>query len=388
MAVNGATPSNTGLADHETEFAWFLPTSGDTESFGDRSTEREATFDYLVEVAQAAEAAGFSSALVPVGDSCQDAWVVAALAAPLTKDFKFLVAVRPGFVAPVVAAKMVSTFDRLTGGRLLVNVVTGGFPAELAADGDFTPHDRRYQRTREFIEVMKKYWTERRFDHEGEFYRVEGCKPAVRCLTEPYPPLYAGGASEIAEDVFADSIDCYLLWGETIPQMTERIERMSAKAAAHGKALRFGVRLHVLARATHEEAVAAAEQQVAGVPEEHVERVQKVLKATDSAGESRQRVFAGRDDLWPEENLWAGVGKVRRGIGLTVVGSYEEVARKFLTYSEMGLSYFILSGYPHLEEARIAGEHWLPLFRELNAGRTAGHSLNHEPFQKEFMTSQ
>lgn len=354
---------------HEPEFAWFLPTSGDLESFGDPSTNRPATAEYLARVAQAAEKSGFTSVLVPVGDACQDAWVVASLLAPQTKTLKFLVAARPGFIAPVVAAKMVATFDQHTNGRIFVNIVTGGFPAELAADGDFTPHDERYARTRDFIHVMKKYWTERSFDHDGPYYRVEGCRPFVRPITKPYPLLYAGGASDIAEDIFAEEVDCYLLWGETKPQMAERMARMSTKAAALGRTLRFGVRLHVLARETESEAHAAAQRVIEGVSDEQVARTQAVLTQTDSAGESRQRAFVTNDDLWLEPSLWAGIGQVRRGIGLTVVGSYEQVAHKFLEYTDMGLSYFILSGYPHLEEAQIAGEGWLPLFHDLVAQR-------------------
>jgi alkanesulfonate monooxygenase len=349
---------------HQPEFAWFLPTSGDTESFGRPETNRPATFDYLSRVAHAAEAAGFSSVLVPVGDACQDAWIVASSLAPVTERLKFLVAVRPGFVAPVVAAKMVATFDRHSGGRVFVNVVTGGFPAELAADGDFTPHDERYERTREFVEVMKKYWTERTFDHEGHFYRVEGCRPFIKPATEPYPPIYAGGASDIAEDVFAQHADCYLLWGETTPQLVERIARMKQKAAGRGRSLRFGVRMHVISRDTEEEARAAAAALVEGLSPAQVERAQATLRATDSAGESRQRAFVG-DDLWPEPNLWSGIGQIRRGVGVAVVGSHEQVARKFLGYTDLGLSYFILSGYPHLEEAQNAGATWMPLFRNL-----------------------
>ena len=351
---------------HDPEFAWFLPTSGDLESFGKPETNRKATFEYLSQVGRAAETAGFTSALVPVGDACQDAWVVAGLVAGQTEKLKFLVAVRPGFIAPTLAAKMVATFDQHTNGRLLVNIVTGGFPAELAADGDFTPHDERYARTDDFVTVMKKYWTERQFDHNGEYYRIEGCKPFIRCSTQPYPALYAGGASEAAEDVFARQVDCYLLWGESMPQLQERITRMRAKAALHGRALRFGVRLHVLARETEAEAQEAARYLVDGVSEATLARARATLTATDSAGESRQRAFAMTDaDLWVEPNLWAGVGQVRRGVGVTVVGSYEQVARKFAAYTELGLSYFILSGYPHLEECENAGRTWLPRFWEL-----------------------
>jgi alkanesulfonate monooxygenase len=225
---------------------------------------------------------------------------------------------------------------------------------------------------------MKKYWTERKFDHEGKFYRVEGCRPLVKCASEPYPPLYAGGASTPAEDLFAREIDTYLLWGESTPQMKERIARMREKAAAHGRELRFGVRFHVLSRDTHAEAVEAAESQLEGVTPEQIERTQAVLNATDSAGESRQRAFVSPSenpspnaDLWVEDNLWAGVGQVRRGIGVTVLGSHEEVARKFLSFVDMGMSFFILSGYPHLEEAENAGKTWMPLFYEMLRERSA-----------------
>ncbi|MEO8541284.1 MAG: LLM class flavin-dependent oxidoreductase [bacterium] len=356
---------------HEPEFSWFLPTSGDLESFGRPETQRPATLKYLTQVARAAENAGFVSVLIPVGDGCEDAWVVGSVIAGQTERLKMLVAVRPGFVAPVVAAKMVSTFDQLLPGRLLVNVVTGGFPSELAADGDFTPHDERYERTGEFIEVMKKYWTERKFDHEGKFYRVEGCKPMVKCATLPYPPLYAGGASAPAEDLFAETVDTYLLWGESTVQMSERIARMREKAAAAGRELRFGVRFHVLSRDTEGEAMTAAAAQLEGVTPEQVARTQAVLNATDSAGESRQRAFAGQEDLWVEPNLWSGIGQVRRGIGVTVIGSHEQVARKFLAFHDLGLSFFILSGYPHLEEAENAGRTWMPMFYELVRQRNA-----------------
>ncbi|TMG02448.1 MAG: LLM class flavin-dependent oxidoreductase, partial [Chloroflexi bacterium] len=152
------------------EFGWFLPTMGDSEAIGPPT--RPATLDYLVDVAKAAEDVGFSFALVPVGTTCQDAWLVSAVVAGRTEKLKFLVAMRPGFVAPTLAAKMSNTLDQLTGGRVLINVVTGGYPAELAADGDFTDHDERYVRTQEFMQVVRKAWTEEtRWDHEGKHYR-------------------------------------------------------------------------------------------------------------------------------------------------------------------------------------------------------------------------
>jgi alkanesulfonate monooxygenase len=146
---------------------------------------------------------------------------------------------------------------------------------------------------------------------------------------------------------------------------------MREKAAAAGRELRFGVRFHVLSRDTEAKAMAAAAAQMEGVTPEQIARTQEVLNATDSAGESRQRAFVGADDLWVEPNLWSGIGQVRRGIGVTVIGSHEQVARKFLSFYDLGLSFFILSGYPHLEEAENAGRTWLPMFYEMVRQRDA-----------------
>ncbi|HZP56594.1 MAG TPA: LLM class flavin-dependent oxidoreductase, partial [Dehalococcoidia bacterium] len=196
------------------DFGWFLPTMGDCEVIGPPT--REATADYLVQVARAAEDAGFVFALVPAGTTCQDAWLASAVVAARTEKLKFLVAMRPGFVAPTLAAKMSNTLDQLTGGRVLINVVTGGFPAELAADGDFTEHDERYARTQEFMEVVRRAWLEKKWDHEGRYFRVQGGNVLPRPYQQPCPPFYFGGASEAAREVGARMADIYLLWGETL----------------------------------------------------------------------------------------------------------------------------------------------------------------------------
>jgi alkanesulfonate monooxygenase len=341
------------------DFGWFLPTMGDAEKIGPPT--RPATADYLVQVAKAAEDAGFVFALVPVGITCMDAWLASTLVAARTDRLKFLVAMRPGFIAPTVAAKMSNTLDQLTHGRVLINVVTGGFPAELAADGDFTEHDERYGRTKEFMQVVRKAWSEpKAWDHEGRFYKVEQGNVFPRPYQQPQPPFYFGGASDAAKAVGAEETDVYLLWGETIPMIRERIAHMRERAAALGRTLRFGMRIHVLVRETDEQAIADAEALVADIPDNFQTMMDKHMSKSDSEGEKRQRDL--REQEWLGPNLWAGIGKARLGVGTALVGSGESIAARLREYVDEGIDTFILSGYPHLEEAQRFGRYVMPHF--------------------------
>ncbi|MGH8245691.1 MAG: LLM class flavin-dependent oxidoreductase [Gammaproteobacteria bacterium] len=345
------------------DFGWFLPTMGDSEVIGPPT--RAATLDYLVDVAKAAEDAGFVFALVPVGTTCQDAWLASALVAARTEKLKFLVAMRPGFIAPTVAAKMSNTLDELTHGRVLINVVTGGFPAELAADGDFTEHDERYARTQEFMQVVRKAWLgEKRWNHEGKFYRIEGGNVFPRPYQQPCPPFYFGGASEAAKQVGAEETDVYLLWGEPLAMVQERIEDMRQRAAAFGRTLRFGLRIHVVVRETEEEAWSAADAMIANIPEGFQQMMERHKSNVDSEGEKRQmQLREGKEeDLVLGPNLWAGIGKARLGVGTALVGSGENVAARLQEYVDAGIDTFILSGYPHLEEAQRFGRYVMPHF--------------------------
>ncbi len=354
------------------DFGWFLPTMGDAEVIGPPT--REPTLDYLVSVAKAAEEAGFKFALVPVGTTCQDAWLAAAMVAARTEKLKFLVAMRPGFVSPTLAAKMSNTFDQLTGGRVLINVVTGGFPAELAADGDFTEHDERYERTQEFMQVVRKAWTEeRKWDHEGQHFRIEGGNVFPRPYQKPRPPWYFGGASAAAQEVGAEETDVYLLWGETLGMVRERVEEMRARAAAIGRTLRFGLRIHVVVRETEEEAWRAADELIAQIPEGFQQMMDKHKSKVDSEGEKRQiQMREGKgDDLVLGPNLWAGIGKARLGVGTALVGCGENVAKRLQEYIDLGIDTFILSGYPHLEEAQRFGRYVMPHFAGVTAEAAA-----------------
>lgn len=337
------------------DFGWFLPTMGDTETIGPPT--RPATIEYLTEVAKTAEDAGFVFALVPVGTTCMDAWLASTMVAGRTEKLKFLVAMRPGFIAPTVAAKMSNTLDQLSHGRVLINVVTGGFPAELSADGDFTAHDERYARTQEFMQVVRKAWTERKWDHEGTYYKVEQANVFPRPYQLPAPPFYFGGASDAAKVVGAEESDVYLLWGEPIPMVRERIADMRQRAAAIGRTLRFGLRINVVVRETEEEAKAAAEALVADIPERFEQAMQKHMSGADSEGERRQRELAAKEGDWLGPNLWAGIGRARLGVGTALVGSGENVALRLREYIAEGIDTFIFSGYPHLEEAERFGRY-------------------------------
>jgi alkanesulfonate monooxygenase len=298
--------------------------------------------------------------------------MASAIVAGRTERLKFLVALRPGFVAPTLAAKMSNTFDQLTKGRVLINVVTGGFPAELAADGDFLEHDERYARTQEFMQLVRKGWTERKgWDFDGKYYKVRGGNVQPRPYTQPHPPFYFGGASDAAKRVGAEEADVYLLWGEPLDMVKERIADMRQRASAVGRTLRFGLRIHVVTREGEDEAWAAADRLIADIPEGFADALSKIQSRTDSEGEQRQqkmRAQNGDENLVVGPNLWAGIGKARVGVGTALVGSGENVAKRIQEYVDAGIDTFIFSGYPHLEEAQRFGRYVMPYFSKTTAG--------------------
>ncbi len=210
---------------------WFVPSMGDEARLGDPGSALAPTLDHLVAVARTAEAAGFEGMLVPTGELCHDAWIVAASLAQHTESLKFLVAFRPGFVNPPVAARTAATLDWLTGGRVLLNVVTGGHDHELAKDGDFLDHDGRYRRTAEFLELVLRSWHEQGWDHDGEFFRVVDGGIAQRPVQQPHPRIYLGGSSDAAMDAAARFADVYLMWGEPVERMAPRAAAAKALAA-------------------------------------------------------------------------------------------------------------------------------------------------------------
>lgn len=357
------------------DYLWYLPTHGDGRNLsagafhrGDRGGgHRAPSLDYLKQVALAAEAAGFLGTLIPTGSYCEDAWAVAAAVSEHTTRLKSLVAFRPGFVLPAVAAQTVASLQRFTGNRLLLNVVTGGSSSEQKAYGDFLDHDARYERTDEFLTVVRGVWAGRGFDFEGQHYRIEN-GGLVQPLAET-PTIYFGGASAAAERVAAKHADVYLTWGETPPMLRPRIASVRGQAAEHGRRLRFGIRLHLISRDTEAEAWAEAQRLLDGVPQQAIDEAQRQFALSESVGQSRMVSLHGGKlgrarELEVYPNLWAGVGLVRGGAGTAVIGSHEQVAARIAEYEALGVDTFIFSAYPNLEEAVRIGEDLLPLLRE------------------------
>lgn len=341
---------------------WFIPTHGDGRYLGTAIAGRTTNFPYLRQIAQAVDDLGYTGALLPTGRSCEDAWIVASTLVSLTKQMKFLVAVRPGLVSPGVAARMAATFDRLSGGRLLINVVTGGDPVELAGDGVHLSHDDRYRLTDEFLNIWRKITTGETVDFKGDYFEIHGGRLMFPPVQAPYPPLWFGGSSAIAQQIAAKHVDVYLTWGEPPAQVAAKIAAVRKLAAAEGRTLRFGIRLHVIVRETEGEAWDAAHKLIRYVDEAAITAAQKAYARMDSEGQQRMTQLhnGSTESLEISPNLWAGVGLVRGGAGTALVGDADTIAARLLEYSELGIDTFILSGYPHLEEAYRVAELLFP----------------------------
>ncbi|MEW2118154.1 LLM class flavin-dependent oxidoreductase [Streptomyces sp. NPDC005474] len=371
-------------------FHWFLPTNGDSRDVvgGGHGTpatafgrNRPPTVAYLSQIARAAEDLGFVGALTPTGAWCEDAWLTTAMVSQHTERLKFLVAFRPGSVSPTLAAQMASTFQRQSGGRLLLNVVTGGESHEQKAYGDFLDKDARYRRTGEFLQIVRELWEGKTVDLTGEHLRVEDAQLAR--VPDPVPEVYFGGSSPIAGEIAARHADVYLTWGEPPAQVAEKIAWVRGLAAKQGRTLRFGIRLHVITRDTAEAAWAEADRILAGFDPATVRDIQAGLARSESEGQRRMLALHGggnRDGLEIHPNLWAGIGLVRGGAGTAFVGSHDEVADRIAEYHALGIDEFVLSGYPHLEEAYWFGEGVLPrlaargVWRHPFAGAGAGQA--------------
>ena len=342
---------------------WFLPTQGESRYLGSSKGARVVDHDYLAQIATAADRLGYGGVLIPTGRSCDDAALVAASLIPLTQRLKFLVAIRPSVVSPTVAARQAATLDRLSNGRALFNLVTGGKPDELAAEGVYLNHDERYAAADEFTHVCTRLLEGEEVTLHGKHIQVDQARLDYLPLQQPRPPLYFGGSSAPAHKLAGEQVDLYLTWGEPPQAVKEKLAEVQAEADKHGRKLRFGIRLHVIVRETNDEAWKAANELIQYVDDDTIAQALEAFKTHDSVGQQRMTALHGgdRSKLEVSPNLWAGVGLTRGGAGTALVGDPETVAARIQEYADLGIDTFIFSGYPHLEEAYRVAELVFPL---------------------------
>ncbi|GFN31429.1 LLM class flavin-dependent oxidoreductase [Paenibacillus xylaniclasticus] len=366
------------------EFLTMLPTHGDSAYVGAANPEpgrtdpwtaiadREPSLAYAIQYAQAAERNGFTALLLPTGNSCLDSLVTASALASSTETLKLLIAARPGFTAPATFARQIGTLDYYTQGRALVNIITGGNPAELNADGDFLDHASRYRRTAEFIHVLKRLFTEDRFTHEGEFYHLKDAALFYKSVQQPRPTIYFGGASSEAIEAAAKEADVYMLWAETLELTKERIDEVKAAAAAYNRELGYSISFQVYLGDTEEEAWANARSRIQYVPDHVYEAKAKLTARNESFGEKRlqQLMESSRHNGFQiGPNLWAGLTQALGGNSIALVGTPDQVADRILEYADLGFEKFLLRGYPFLETVEAVGRELIPSVRKKLAER-------------------
>ena len=343
---------------------WFLPTGGDGRFLGSAQGARPGGIRYLRQVAQAADQLGYGGVLLPTGRGCEDAWITAAMVAPFTERLRYLVALRPGATIPGEAARQAATFDRATDGRLLLNVVAGGTPGDLAGDGIALGHDERYEQAAEFLQIFRGFMRGDTVQFVGKHLSSRGGSLVFPPVQSPHPPLYFGGSSAPARQLAAEQCDVYLTWGEPPAMVAEKIGDVRRRAGLLGRTLRYGIRLHFIVRETEEAAWAAADGLISHLSDETIASAQAKLAAgSDSEGQKRMMSLHGgsRDKLLVGPNLWAGVGLIRGGAGTALVGSPASVAARLREYQALGIDLVIGSGFPHLEECYRTAELLFPL---------------------------
>ncbi|MBZ9714697.1 LLM class flavin-dependent oxidoreductase [Deinococcus multiflagellatus] len=356
---------------------WFIPSGGDGRQLGQPS--RPAHFAYLTQVAQAADTLGFDGVLLPTGGTNEDTVILASALSALTRQLRFLVALRPGLFSPVLAARLTASLDRITNGRINLNIVTGS--GNFDFEGLKLSSEERYALTHEWLVVFRQLLRGETVTREGQHVQVHEGRALLPSVQRPYPPIYFGGSSEPALAVAGEHVDVYLSWGERPEQVAEKFEAVRREAQRHGRTVRFGLRAHVIVRETEEEAWADAERLIEHVSDEQIAQAHQAFLNSGSEGQRRQSALNGgtRESLRVGQNLWAGVGLLRGGAGTAFVGSPENVAAALREYQAVGVETFILSGYPHLEEAYRVAELLFPVL-----GRTSpvftprdGQALTH-----------
>ncbi|WP_152021118.1 FMNH2-dependent alkanesulfonate monooxygenase [Aliarcobacter butzleri] len=361
---------------------WFIPTFGDNRYLGSKEQSRVSDFDYVKQVAIAVDTLGYDGVLIPTGRSCEDPFVVASSLIGVTQKLKFLVALRPGLLQPALAARIASTLDRFSNGRVAFNLVAGGDKDELEGDGLFQDSDERYETASEFVdlwkEILEASYEKKLVNFDGKYYKTKNAKLLYPPVQRPHPPLFFGGSSQKAHELAAQKVDLYITWGETPKAVKAKIEDVKEKALKYGRTLKFGIRLHVIARDTEEEAWSAAEKLISKLDDEKINASQTALQKLDSEGQRLMTALTNggkartREELEISPNLWAGIGLVRGGCATALVGSAEIVAQRIQEYVDLGIDTFVFSGYPHLEESFRFAELVFPILPNKTKEKLSG----------------
>jgi alkanesulfonate monooxygenase len=340
------------------EVSWFGPLCDEDHEFlGVPDPALKSSWEHDRGVVLGAEEAGFDNLLLP-SDYVPglDSIAFAAGIAPWLRRMQLLVAVRMGEMWPPQLARQLATIDQMLGGRLTINIISSDLP------GQKLESEPRYRRTLEYMHVLRSLMNGTPVDVRGEFLQVALDPPRI-CRDGPgCPPFYFGGLSEAAREVAAQAADVYLMWPDTMPAVRAIIDDMRARAARHGRELRFGYRVHVIVRETEQEARLAARRLVSHLTGQAGQQVRTQSLHPASTGQLRQgelRELADEDGF-AEPGLWTGVGRGRQGAGAAIVGDPDQVLAKLRAYAELGMEAFILSGYPHAAECDRFARHVLP----------------------------
>jgi len=340
------------------EISWFSALCDDDYEFlGQPDPALASSWEHCRDIVMQAETGGFDNILLPSGYALGiDTTAFAAGIAALTKRIKLLMAVRVGESWPPQLARQIATLDQMTGGRLTINIISSDLPGETLASA------RRYARTVEAMHILKTLLNGEALDHQGEFWQFKVDPPRIRTVSGKAPLLYFGGLSPDAREAAAKGCDVFLMWPDKKETVAAIIADMTARAAAHGRTLRFGYRAHVIVRDTEAEARTYADRLLSKLDAQQGAEIRAKSLDSNSAGVAAQAALreTAADDGYAEENLWTGVGRARSGCGAAIVGDPDQVLAKLRMYQDMGIEAFILSGYPHAAEADLFARHVLP----------------------------
>lgn len=346
------------------EYNWCLPMFDDPGP--DPGQIRFPDLDHHTQVAEAAEAGGFTALLLGAGWGQKvEAFTTAGALLQRSSSIRALIAVRPGYYHPAAVAKLAATIDQQSDGRVLLNVVTGGVPSDMARYGDTLDHDARYARTREFLDIYTNLTLHpgTPLTHRGEFFSCTEAALGGGLAGDPGGRIYFGGASAPALEVAAAYADTYLMWGLPVDEARSTVSEIRRRAAEYDRTIRCGMRINVIARPNSGEAWATAQRLLDDATPETLQQVRAVAAETDSVGQRRMFALTDQPPSTGPAAYWTGLARLRVGSGTALVGSYQEVAAALRTYIDAGIDTFILAGTPHLEECQRVGRYVLPLLQ-------------------------